>query len=269
MAKEFYTDIDLKGNKLENATLGAGAPNIETAGFVGIADNGIIIPADTKYKQWLDGKMRAENQSALQAEADSKFTLTQTGDNDKTRYADVSEHESLEVVVTLKFDGVNVDAESTPSGWTKTSTGVYRRTTTDANIASQQFQYKPGGKYGDIVCKKSSAGRTITVSYPIWYGYASTNNAGNASSVITSLTKTYTAINKTSYEFNNNSGGERYLWAVTRGSATITRLADIMNSPVSVTLSVGTGGIELSGYKAYISTNTIIGNQMFDKFIIQ
>ena len=195
----------------------------------------------------------------------SHFTVTTSGSN-KTFYADEKETDTLTVTVTLKFDNVLVDADSTPSGWTRTGTGTYERSISQpGTIAAQSWSYTPGGEYGSQTATKSSASRTLTKVWPAYWGtYPSEIVLDHRlDGVVANLATQHRA---TSNVVNNvvnvpaDQSQDVWLWVVTHGSATVVDNnlgANIMNAPENApdfaSPMQGTS-FDLSGYKIYVST---------------
>lgn len=195
----------------------------------------------------------------------SHFTVTTSGDN-KTFYADEKESDTLTVTVTLRFDNVPVDANSTPSGWTHTGTGTYERTISHpGTIAAQQWSYTPGGQYGSQTATKSSPSRSLTKVYPAYWGIFAGNDASqpDITAIVASLSGQHRVtanLPTTVVNVPNNTANDAWLWIVTKGSATALNNefnVNIMRDPVAGKefTSPRNNSIDLQGYTAYVSQN--------------
>lgn len=116
----------------------------------------------------------------MQEEFEDKWVLTTNGS--ATRYADTDATVTLTVTVTTKFNGTLTDADSTPSGWTKSSTGTYTKSLTAAtgSIGAAAFSLTPdaSSKYKNCTTvSKNSTAKSITVVNPIYYGFSTATTA--------------------------------------------------------------------------------------------
>ena len=286
MAKEFYTGIDLKSNELKNAAI----ENAQEGDFLAIV-NGVIAPADSRYKIWLDTQMRA----GLDAEANQKFTVTttlnyQNNGHDGKYEADQADSATLDVKVEVKFDGSYVepttiahkvgngwtamDKQNLVAGWQKQSTGLYTKSISGASGSVEQlrFTYEPpqaSPYYNCNISAKTSSQHSIQVTYPIWYGFADTNTFANnpTVSVGNSFTRRTSSESVNNKVVTNGTGSNKYFWVLTKGSAVVEQLDNVMKPYVEV--SVSKDGYTLSGYKLYASVNLFAaGNHSFKTFNI-
>ena len=196
----------------------------------------------------------------------SHFTVTTTPSSNQKYFADEETSPGMTVTVTLKFDNVLVDADATPNGWTHVSTGVYTKSISDpGTVASQQWSYTPGGVYEERTAVKSSPARSLSAVYPAYWGIYQTNTVG---SDITEAVKTFGQQGRrvtanmptTVVNVPNNTEEDCWLWIITKGSATATPESfdiSMMEAPVSGLsfTSYLNDEIDLTGYKAYVSTN--------------
>lgn len=203
---------------------------------------------------WVMQKMRDE----LYDLAMEKFSVG-TVATDDTFITDVVTSTTMVVTVTVKFDNVKVDADVTPSGWTKTSTGTYTKSVTGASgsVAAAEFSYTPtSGQFEGITVAKNSAQKNISAINPIFYGFATTNDQAQLASVIGTLTRRTTRLQQVA-DLVNNTGGVAYYWILTKSTATATQLGStILNAPIpnkSFT-STQNPSITMTGYNLYIST---------------
>lgn len=194
-----------------------------------------------------------------------QITVTTTGSN-KTFYADEQQSDTLTVVVTVKFNGQLVDADSTPSGWTRTSTGTYERTITEpGQIARQLWSYTPGGEYGSQTATAYSEARSLTRVFPAYWGiYPGNDASGDISAIVAALKDQHRVtqyLPTTVVNVDNPTANDCWMWIVTRGEARATPEAfdiSMMEAPVTgKTFASPMPGANwnLSGYKAYVSIN--------------
>jgi hypothetical protein len=209
---------------------------------------------------WADQQRTA----GIAEEARAKFTVS-TAVTGNSRVADTAATTTMTVTVTTKFDGVNVDCDATPSGWTRTATGAYTKTLANAasgSIAAQPFTYTPpaSSPYAGIVCTKSSEAKSIVVTYPAWYGFVASTDAspGNIIQIIASLTRRTSKLTQTA-DLTNGLETAGYYWILTHSTASATQSGNnILRAVVSGREfpSPNDIGITLTGYNLYISTNS-------------
>lgn len=212
---------------------------------------------------WVMQKMREE----LYELAMEKFSVSTAAAND-TYITDVVTSTTMVVTVTVKFDDVLVDADETPSGWTKASTGTYTKSVTGASgsVAETEFSYTPSsGEFEGITVAKNSAQKSISAINPIFYGFATTNDQAQLASVIGTLTRRTTRLKQVA-DLVNNTGSVAYYWILTKSTATATQLGStILNEPIpnkSFT-STQNPSITMTGYNLYISTNSCAAGGLF------
>ena len=203
---------------------------------------------------WVMQKMRDE----LYDLAMEKFSVGTVAVDD-TFITDVVTSTTMVVTVTVKFDNVKVDADETPSGWTRTSTGTYTKSVTGASgsVAAAEFSYTPtSGQFEGITVAKNSTQKNISAINPIFYGFATTNDQAQLASVIGTLTRRTARLQQVA-DLVNNTGGVAYYWILTKSTATATQLGStILNPPIpnkSFT-STQNPSITMTGYNLYIST---------------
>ncbi|MBE6331694.1 MAG: hypothetical protein E7070_05260 [Bacteroidales bacterium] len=222
-------------------------------------------PAQTAAIDWAVRKRADE----LQEQANSLWAVATTTSG-QNYIADEVALTAMTVTVTTRFNGTLTDCDSTPSGWTRTATGTYQRSLTTAaggTVASASFTYTiSGGTYDGLTVTKSSSAKSITVTFPCFYGFAASANAADIDTVIPTLTRRTSALTQTA-ALNNQLATAGYFWIVTRGSATATQLgSSILRAAVTGVSfnSTQNSGITLSGYKVYISTNSAAAGGKFD-----
>lgn len=192
------------------------------------------------------------------------FTVN-TSPNADVRYeADLETNPGLTVVVTTLFDGVTVDADSVPDGWSRIARGTYRKTlAAPGTVAAQAWSYTPGGIYLEQTVTKYSAARSLVAIWPAYWGvYPSSDADGDITAVVASLAEQHrlTAnLPQTTLEIPNPTANDCYMWIVTRGSATATPQAfdiSMLRDPVTgKTFTSPLSSLSMSGYKAYVSIN--------------
>lgn len=242
----------------------------ENAGSAGIDDD--VVDADTTWSsQKLNGPynwVMQQMQGELYEQAMAKFVVTTTATGD-SYISDVSASTTMTVTVTVKFDGSSVDADTTPTGWTRTALGTYTKSITGASgsIDASEFAYTPeSGDYAGITVAKNSEAKAIAVTNPIYFGFVTTNDHTQLASVIESLTR-QTARKQQTANLTNSNNAPAYYWILTKSTATATQLgATILNAPVSGKSFTSTQNpaITMQGYNLYISTNSCAPNGSFD-----
>ncbi len=227
-----------------------GERKIDLSGYVEKDPEAGLMP--NAQNQWVSAKMRAE----LYDEAMSKFSVTTSGS--ASYVADEADGTTLTVTVTVKFDGVAVDADSVPNGWSKTQnkTGEYTKSVSGASgtIDAQSFSYTPSsGKYNGIEVTKDSEAKSIVVIYPIWYGFIDSNSADDFATKFASLTRKTDANYSHNGRFTNTAGATAWFWALTHNSASAVDkfTGDMFNSATSKTVT--SKERTLSNYKLYIT----------------
>lgn len=211
---------------------------------------------------------RVKREEELTEEAMAKFNIN-TSVSGQSFVADQQSTTTMVVTVALTFDGTVVDADATPSGWLKTpnAVGVYTRTISNAatgTIGAQAFDYTPGsGTYAGIKCTKSSASKSITAVYPIWFGFIPSNNAADfisegvldvSAAGLAGLTRQTVSKTINKGALNNGTANTAWYWALTHNNATATDTmtsANMFNSKVDT--KVLSNGYTLNGYKLFIS----------------
>lgn len=194
------------------------------------------------------------------------FTVETAPASSVRYYADAETNPGLTVTVKLRFNGTLVDADSTPSGWTRTGTGTYQRSVSQpGTVDAQAWSYTPGGMYGSRTATKSSASRSLTEVYPAYWGiYPSNDASGDISAIVASLAEQHrltASLPQTVVEVPNQTAQDCYLWIVTHGSATATPEAfnvNMLREPVTgktFESPMPRTGWNMSGYKAYVSIN--------------
>lgn len=230
-----------------------------------------------EMKEYINGKIKEK----YEQDANDMFVLlTDKGEYDKLGTAektyDASEVASSQmtanVQVDLQFgDDNGLRAAFTPSGWRQYSpyknvfSYLYKLDASNPTVPATEFQYNVPDdtpKYGGFKLKKTLASKSLKIIYPAWYGFVSTNDAGNKTkltAIVKSLESSKTKTNvSTSGSFKNTLDSDAYYCIVTRGSATMTQLgANILASPVNGVDFTSPGNIVMTGYKVYFTENTV------------
>ncbi len=202
------------------------------------------------------------------------FAANLTGSN-KTWFADTVATESLTVQVALTFNGTPVDADPDTVGlsnWTKQSTGVYTRTVTGSGtIGAMSWRYTPpGDTYGGQTAVRSTAARTLTKVWPAYWGMVATNDTNTgidaiADDLANNQHRETASFSNRLIDVEGDPKKDMWLWVMVRNSATVvdaTFNTSVVNAPVNLAAfeSPKNANIELSGYKAYVTTWPIEAN---------
>lgn len=208
------------------------------------------------------GRLREQDCECTPTPPSHSFTVQTTPSGNVSYLADEAMSPGLTVQVVTKFDGAVVDADSVPTGWTRTGTGTYtRHIDQPGTIAAQQWNYTSDG----TTYQANSASRSLTAVYPAYWGiYPSNDAAGDITAIVASLKDQHrqTAnLPQTVVEVPNPTGSDCWLWIVTKGTAKATPEAfdvTMMREPVTGKTFVSPmpgANWNLSGYKAYVSIN--------------
>mgnify|MGYP006988832844 CR=1 FL=1 len=230
-------------------------------GELGMTDGEREMLLTSAQKAWINSQMA----DALAEEAKSKFSVSTATSGTSSYSVDALASATMTVTVTTKFDGVAVDCDSTPSGWTRTGTGIYARsvTSTDgssASVSAATFTYTPqSGTYQDLTVSKPSAAKSIAVTTPFYYGWAdSALTATGVATAIAGLTRK--DANTGSGTFSTAPSGTKKFWIVVPSGRTATG-KQLGNSIMAAAVTSGgfaspqNPAITLTGYNVYISTN--------------
>ena len=107
----------------------------ELIGTSKVIDDDVVSTETT----WSSQKLNAPYNWVMQKMRDELYDLALeklsvgTVATDDTYITDVVTSTTMVVTVTVKFDNVKVDADETPSGWTRTGTGTYTKSVTGAS----------------------------------------------------------------------------------------------------------------------------------------
>ena len=198
----------------------------------------------------------------------SHFSVGTTPTTNQKYNADEQATSSMTVTVTLKFDGNLVDADATPTGWTRQSLGVYTKSVSGSGtVAAQSWSYTPGGVYEQRTAVKNSPARSLSAVYPAYWGIYP-GDIEHSDRDLTPIVAQLYAQNRrvtqnmptTVVNVPNNTNEDVWLWIITKGSATATPESfDISMMEEAVDdvyfTSPVNGEISLEGYKAYVSIN--------------
>ena len=232
-----------------------------------------------------------KREDELQEEADALFsvstsasggtgtTVVSSGSKQGVSYvADVQNTATMTVTVTVKFNDVNVtptnDAALQEAGWSTSSTGVYTKTVTGGNdtlVDEQTFTYtipSTDPTYAGLTVSKKSAKKYVIAVYPIFYGFAATNDPADLATVMALTDETKLTRGTSKHTFNgavvNNLNATAWYWALTH-SASGASLWDsfggemlVLESSSAQFTSTQNSSITMTGYKLYISrTNAV------------
>lgn len=207
--------------------------------------------------EWVNAQMAGQ----LQEQANAKFSVATTASGE-SYWADEANSTTLDVTVTVKFDGANVQPSNhdaiIAAGWESNATGVYTKSVTGASgtVDAQAFNYTPqSGQYQGIAVTKNSAAKSITAKYPAYHGFSATaidpaNYSGGLIRITAKLTQTA--------DLNNGTGAAAHYYILTHSTATATQSGNnILQAAQSVTVN------GMSGYKLYVSTNSAAAGGKF------
>jgi hypothetical protein len=177
-------------------------------------------------KEWVIEKMDADRQ----AEAQTLF-VGDTINSGTTSfvYGEYSKEQmKKDAFVTLKFNGEQVIANSTPEGWVLEGY-TYRCALSvngKSNVPTTVFAYTvPEGKYRGCTVTYGSKSAGVTFITPVWYGFVPTNDETNLTSqVIGALNYSNRNVNLASATLANGLSTPAYFCAITRGSASATQM---------------------------------------------
>ena len=198
----------------------------------------------------------------------SSFTVTTSPLADINYIADIEPCPNLVVSVNLFYEGVPVDADIIPEGWTHIATGEYQCSLNQpGTIDEQVWSYSIDGINGLQTFTANSAARSLTPIYPAYWGiYPSNDTDGDITDIVASLAqqnRLTTDLSETTLEIPNLTDSTCWLWIVTKGVATAkTAIFDLnmMCDPVEGKQFVSpmpNANWELYGYKVYVSINPV------------
>ena len=256
----------------------------------GVKYNGSDLTAEQlETLAWAYGKREDE----AQENADGLFEVAtvvtagvggMVGDSGVMYEADAYEEVTMIVTVTVTFDGTAVvptnESEVLASGWLAVvgETGTYTKSITTDNgvVEAQDFEYVVPSShpdYGGLEVAKSSETKTVTAVYPIYHGFAVTNDYSDLAEVMAVVGDNALTRGVSDYEFggavvNGLTDGAweqgtlpenktAWYWILTRNSATM------CDAWVGSMIALKTSGAEfvspvnssitMSGYKLYVS----------------
>lgn len=206
-------------------------------------------------------------QNKMNSEIGDKFTIETTASG-TSYYTDTATQTTMTVTVKTKYNGNLVDANDTPSGWTKTGTGTYTKSVTGesgTSISATEFYYTTSG----VTVHKSSTTKTISSTNPAYYGLVASNNgsptAETLSQIVSGLGRITSAKNATE-TISNSSADTCYLWILTKGTAEATQFGiNILENALSGKsfTSPQNSEINMTGYKLYISSNPVASGSSY------
>ena len=196
------------------------------------------------------------------------FTATTIGSS-KSYYADQQETGTLSVTVELRYDGNLVDADTVPSGWEKVpnTTGQYTKTISGSgSTGATTFSYTANGE-----TKTANAqSKTLTKVWPAYWGMVATNDTNTgidaiADDLANNQHRETASFSNRLIDVEGDPKKDMWLWVMVRNSATVvdaTFNTSVVNAPVNLAAfeSPKNANIELSGYKAYVTTWPIEAN---------
>ena len=227
-----------------------------------------------QMKDYLNEQLQGQRED----EAKALYTLTQTGSG--TTYfvygTDLEANATKETVVTLKFSGSTVAANTTPTGWTHdTQANDYKVTLAMSgntkSVGATNFSYTVPNSipaYSGITVTKTSSSASIKWKYPVYYGLVSTTDVSSISSSVSGFTYSAETIN-TTVSIENASSSSKYLCILSKGSVEAKQLGNsILNPNATLTnvsfVSPKNSSITMTGYTAYFSEKTAGAGLSFD-----
>lgn len=242
----------------------------------------------------------------LQAEANALYSVTtsvsgSTGtsviSSGVSYPCDTYDSVTMTVTVTVKFNNVAVvptnAAAVVEAGWTAVvgQTGVYTKSVTggSGSVAAQAFTYTiplSDTTYGGLTVSKNSGARSISAIYPIYYGFATTDDDDKIANVMAITGDNALTRSTTSYSFGggavtcnltNDAWPEgtpaesktAWYWILTHSSSGATMEDKFIGNMITLkTSSAGfvspqNASISMSGYKLYISDkNALQGGEL-------
>ena len=212
------------------------------------------------------------------SEFENKFSVVTTGGNSTNYWADqeVAPNPTSEVIVTVKFDNVNIDTavcsdtikskDGDSAYWNDDVLGVYKHTIDKtASSKASSFTYSPSdGDYAGLTVTKQASAKSVIVTpkYPSWYIIVNANKtiADNFAEVIALLNNTHRQENLlNSYTIDNRGGSNGVrLWIITKSN--ISSIKDEMSLDFKDSqgsnksfVSPSNNSITLDGYNVYVT----------------
>jgi len=223
-----------------------------------------------KYAEELYNEKHAEEALAT---AMANYSLVTTPVNNSSVYADEAASNVFSAKVQLTYKGTAIQAASLPTGWGRTDNiGEYTiekeqtgpGTTT---IASESFMIAPEDYPGSLT--KNSDAVSAKVIAPVYYGWVTSKTVP---ATITGFTRSTTKVSQTggSGSFTNTLQSAAYLCILTRSTASVTQNGtEILDAAVSgQSFYYPDKAVQLTGYKAYFSTNSAEAGSGFGKLNI-
>ena len=201
----------------------------------------------------------------LQKEFDALWVVTSSATGN-SYWADKASSTTQTVTVTTKFNGTATDADSTPTGWTKDSTGTYKISSTGA-VSNATFTYTASeGTYAGLTTSQSKGASSITTNYPIFIGWMETKPTTGQEAYNSINSNRYTAKQSgTNVSLTNTLSTAGYWVVLTHNAATATSAGlNILDSVISGQTIKVSDSISMSGYKLYVSSNSASAGGSFD-----
>lgn len=262
----------------------------EPSYFINWEDWTDIIKANQPFSNSEIAYLKSLFAAEKQAEFESKFTITTSGGTSVNYWADqeVAPSPTSEVIVTVKFDNVNIDTavcsdtvkskDGAGAYWNDDVLGVYKHTIDKtASSKSSSFTYSPSeGDYAGLTVTKQATSKSVVVTpkYPCWYIITNANKtiADNFNEVIGLLTNANRHENLLSTYTIDNRGGSNgvRLWIITK--STISSIKDEMSLDFKDSqgsnksfISPSNSNITLDGYNVYVTK--IVGTDVSTGYV--
>lgn len=192
---------------------------------------------DPNQIAWIDEQMLKE----LKEEANKKFIITTSPENNSVYYADKVSSKQMTIKVYTTFDGDPVDCGQVGDWQHTTGTNEYTKTITasegsGAICASQEFKFTiQSKKYSGIEVSGKSTERKITSIQPFYYGLAHSNDINRAYAVIEDLEQSTSDIGSDIYTGESEDGSSTWFWMIVPIGRTIS--VTQMGQPVPGTIT--------------------------------
>ncbi|MBE6341452.1 MAG: hypothetical protein E7069_12080 [Bacteroidales bacterium] len=230
--------------------------------MTGKATESALTAAQRATLEWAE----RERLGTLEKEALARFSVKTSVKGDVI-YADEAKTTTMIVTAVVTFDSTRVDADETPDGWSKSSTGEYTRqlNSDSGTIDAAAFSYTiPSGDYEGIKVTKWSEKKEITTVYPAYYGLVAASDSSKVQEVVYGATRISAPINDsdtdTTRDIDNNAGETAWFWIVSRGTSKAVQFTTEITKCVATDASFTSPknvDITLTGYNVYIAPNSV------------
>lgn len=214
-------------------------------------------------KEYLLSKINTD----LQVEAQEKFSGNTENYGDTVFvYGETSKAAaSKKVVVSLTFDGVQVEADNVPCGWNKSGMVYEYNLSLDGGntvVPATIFTYTPKtGKYSGYTVTYESKAASVEWTNPIYYGFVPENSESRlTTSLISQMTYSTEDVINPSASIRNYLANEGYFCILTKNVATASQLGiSILDCAKNAPnfMSPKNSSVTMTGYTVYFSKNKV------------